>query len=223
MTGGDTLAWLGSRRSIRAFAARPVERAVLERLLQAAQCAPSSTNRQPWRFTVVTAPSLRRRVVTAVRANAQAISDVIRASHHAEDFANYGDFFHEPLDSAPAIVVPQCREHPDLIAGFLASAGADPQRFQTPAGMPAEVCATAAAVMLLLLQAHAEGLGACWMAGPMVAARELASLLSVPPSWRILGAIAVGHPAGPPPAAPARKPLDRVVHWLDGDNEEEAR
>ncbi len=219
MTGADSIDWFASRRSIRAFAPRAVEHAVLERLLSAAVCAPSSTNRQPWRFTVVTAPELRRRLVTAVQTNAEAIKSVIRSSHHAQDFSNYGDFFHEPLESAPVIVVPQCRAYPDLIAGFLESAGADPARFQTPAGMPAEVCATAAAVMLLLLQAHAEGLGACWMAGPMVAEREIAQLIDVPTPWRILGAIAIGHPSSPPPPGPTRKPIERVVHWLEDETE----
>jgi coenzyme F420-0:L-glutamate ligase/coenzyme F420-1:gamma-L-glutamate ligase len=216
MTGAESLAWFASRRSIRAFSDRPVEREVLERLLSAAVSAPSSTNRQPWRFTVVTDGETKKQLVSSVRAAADAIKQVIAGSHHAADFANYSDFFYEPLETAVAIILPQVRDYPDLIAGFLESAGAEPRRFQTPAGMPAEICGTSAAVMLLLMQAKAEGLGACWMAGPMVAAREIAEIVQVPPPYRILGAIAVGHPAAPTPPGegPARKPLDRVVHWI---------
>jgi nitroreductase len=43
---------LAQRRSLRAFAARPVGPAVLRSLLEAARRAPSSFNEQPWRFIV---------------------------------------------------------------------------------------------------------------------------------------------------------------------------
>ncbi len=50
------------RRSVRSFADRPVERDVLERCLEAARLAPSSSNSQPWKFVVVVEPELRRRL-----------------------------------------------------------------------------------------------------------------------------------------------------------------
>ena len=42
------------RRSVRAYTDQPVERDKLERLLEAARLAPSASNRQEWRFIVVT-------------------------------------------------------------------------------------------------------------------------------------------------------------------------
>src|SRR5687767_11835502 len=42
------------RWSPRSFLDRPVERSVLELLLEAARWAPSSSNEQPWRFIVAT-------------------------------------------------------------------------------------------------------------------------------------------------------------------------
>ena len=41
------------RRSIRNFADTPVSKEIIEELLNAARLAPSATNRQPWRFLVV--------------------------------------------------------------------------------------------------------------------------------------------------------------------------
>jgi len=214
MTGGELLDWLRSRRSVRAFTDRPVERDALVRVLEAATTAPSSTNRQPWRFTVVRSAALRRRVVDAVARRTAEIKAIIARSHHAEDFGSYGDFFHEPLAAAQVIVVPQYRPYPDLIADLIESGGGDPARFATASAMQAELCSTSAAIMALLLQAHAEGLGACMMAGPMVARDEICALLRIAEPWRMIGAIALGYPAG---AAPAqnRKPLDRVVDWID--------
>lgn len=216
MTGHEHLAWLRARRSVRAFTGRPVARDALARLVEAAISAPSSSNRQPWRFAVVTAPGPRRAIAEVVRARAQAIGEVVRRGPHGEEFGTYGDFFWEPLAGAAAIVVPQAREHADLLARFIVSAGADPADFELPGAMQPEVCALGGAVMAMLLQARAEELGACWMAGPMVARREIERLLDIAPPWRMAGAIAVGHPVAA--AAPsARKPLAQVVSWFEED------
>jgi nitroreductase len=80
--------------------------------------------------------------------------------------------------------------------------------------MQSELVSTSTAIMTLLLQAHAEGLGACMMAGPMVARSEIHALLGIEEPWRMVGAIAIGHPSGDAPVR-GRKPLDRVVQWFE--------
>jgi nitroreductase len=214
MNGETALSWLQSRRSVRAFQDRPVPRDVLERLLLAATSAPSNTNRQPWRFAVVTQPELRRKLAEAVRERAEEMKAIIRQGHHAEDFGSYGDFFHEPLAAAAVIVVPQYREYPDLIANLIASGGGDAAKYPTASAMQAELCSTSAACMALLLQAHAEGLGGCWMAGPMIARDKVQALLGIGEPWHMVGAMALGWPAEPVDAKP-RKPLARVVDWFE--------
>jgi nitroreductase len=214
MNGETALAWLQSRRSVRAFEDRPVPREVLERLMQAATSAPSNTNRQPWRFAVITRPELKRQLAEAVRDRAEEMKAIIRRGHHAEDFGQYGDFFHEPLQGAAVIVVPQYRDYPDLIANFIASGGGDPAQYPTAAAMQAELCSTSAACMALLLQAHAEGLGACWMAGPMIARDRVQPLLGIADPWHMVGAMALGWPAEQVEAKP-RKALARVVDWFE--------
>ncbi len=47
------------RRSVRAFLREPVPREVLDRCLDSALRAPSSSNLQPWEFVIVTDPALR--------------------------------------------------------------------------------------------------------------------------------------------------------------------
>jgi nitroreductase len=49
-----------SRRSIRAFLDRPVDRAAIERVLESAQRAPSGGNVQPWNAVVLTGEPLAR-------------------------------------------------------------------------------------------------------------------------------------------------------------------
>lgn len=214
-TGPEMLEWLRSRRSVRTFTTEPVAREVLERVFEGAITAPSATNRQPWRFAVVRAAAMRQKIVDAVAAKTAEMKAIIAKSHHAEDFGNYGDFFHEPLAAAQVIVIPQYREYPDLIANLIASGGGDPTRFSTASAMQAERVSTSMAVMSLLLQAHAEGLGACMMAGPMVARAEIHALLGIEEPWRMVGAIALGHPTVGETLARGRKPLDRVVTWIE--------
>ena len=220
MVGTDHLEWLQTRRSVRRFTQRPVERALLERLFHAAITAPSATNRQPWRFAAVTSSVQRTTIVDAVRRRTTELKTEVAKSHHAEEFGSYGDFFFEPLESAQVIVIPQYRAYPDMIAQLIASGGGDPSRFETASAMQAELCSTSGAIMCLLLQAHAEGLGACWMAGPMVARQLIEAALGIAAPWQMVGAIALGWPEDAPPKQPGRKPLDKVVTWHEGDTHE---
>ena len=69
------MGYILKRRSIRAYADRPVERDQLLLLLQAAMAAPTAANSQPWEFVVVTDPDVLaelRRHLTFGRYNAPA-------------------------------------------------------------------------------------------------------------------------------------------------------
>jgi len=60
----DALECIRTRRSIRAFLDRPVERQVLEEVLEAARWAPSYKNSQPWEVVVLT--GARKEALTAM-------------------------------------------------------------------------------------------------------------------------------------------------------------
>ncbi len=53
------------RHSVRCYEARPVERALVERCLEAARQAPSACNSQPWTFIVVDDPVRKEKVAAA--------------------------------------------------------------------------------------------------------------------------------------------------------------
>lgn len=214
MNGHDFLGFVQARTSVRRFQDRPVPREVLERLLTAATRAPSPTNRQPWRFSVVTSPSVRGQLVGAVHDAIEAIRETIARGPHADHLADYWDYFVRPLESAPAFVVVQYRLHADTLASLVKDAGADPAEFVTCDAWQAEHSAASAATMLLLLQAQAEGLGACWMSGPLLARTRLCEVLRIKGPWRMLGGVAVGWPAEEPAPTP-RKPHEKVVDWFE--------
>ena len=58
----DFLNLVKKRQSTRRYLDKPVERDKIERCIEAARLAPSSTNTQPWKFIVVDNPELREKV-----------------------------------------------------------------------------------------------------------------------------------------------------------------
>ncbi|MCZ6727976.1 MAG: nitroreductase family protein [Acidobacteria bacterium] len=53
---------LRRRRTVRHFSDRPIAREVIERCLEAAASAPSGANQQPWHFSVVSNPAVKREI-----------------------------------------------------------------------------------------------------------------------------------------------------------------
>ncbi len=56
-----------SRRSVRGYKPDPIPEADLSEILEAARLAPSASNRQPWKFIVVTDPGKREALTKASR------------------------------------------------------------------------------------------------------------------------------------------------------------
>ena len=74
-----------SRRSVRAFLPTPVPRATVEEILQVAARAPSGTNIQPWKVTVLSGAALKRLcdAITSVH------NDPAAMAQHQEEYAYY--------------------------------------------------------------------------------------------------------------------------------------
>ena len=81
-----------SRQSIRAFLPTPVPRETIEEILAVAARAPSGTNVQPWKVTVLTGAA-RQRLVDAVMA---AYNDPEERARHTEEYAYYPKAWTEP-------------------------------------------------------------------------------------------------------------------------------
>jgi len=74
-----------SRRSIRAFLPTPVPRRTVEDILQVASRAPSGTNTQPWKVTVLTGAA---KAALSARLRA-AYDDPAELARHTEEYAYY--------------------------------------------------------------------------------------------------------------------------------------
>jgi coenzyme F420-0:L-glutamate ligase / coenzyme F420-1:gamma-L-glutamate ligase len=186
------LALMRGRRSIRRFRAEPVDAGTLDRLMEAARWAPSVSNRQPFRFVAVESPETRTRMARLVR---EAVADRLArmadeeraaAAAYAEDFSRF--------EQAPLVLAAYHRGSHVLAerVGLAHSAEVG------------TVSSVAAAIMQLLLAAHALGLGACWMTGPLCAAPALEALLAIPAGWQLSALIPIGVPDEAPPPPPRR-------------------
>ncbi len=94
------------RRSIRFFSDRPVERAVIERLIAAAGTAPSGAHKQPWRFVAVQDPALKRRIREAAEAEERAFYGGRASERWLQDLAPFGtDSDKSYLETCPWLIV----------------------------------------------------------------------------------------------------------------------
>jgi nitroreductase len=206
-----------SRRSVRRFKPEHPGRQRIERLLEAAITAPSASNKQPWRFFVVSSPPRIAAMATAVREAVDRVAGHVEPASE-ESFRSYGSYFTR-FEAAPVVVVALFR--PLTVLSHLVDAGiaaADRERIEVMERQSGLI-GTSMALQNLLLAAHEMGLGASGMTGPLVASERLREILEVPASWHIAALVPIGFP-DEEPGPTGRKPLDKVVRWIDEGNHE---
>lgn len=200
MNGSDLFAIIEGRRSIRRYEDRPVAREVLCRLLEAAHWAPSAHNRQPWRFAVLTDPVRRTGLARAM--SRQFRCDLEADGLPANEIERRVNRSLERISGAPAVIVL-----------FLSMADmdryADAQR-QTAERMMA-VQSVALAAQNLLLAAHVEGLGACWMCAPLFCPDAVREELALPDDWEAQALFTIGYPAEQRDSV--RIPIEQNTAW----------
>jgi nitroreductase len=102
----EFLTSIARRRTVRDFSPEPVPFALIENAVRAASLAPSGANRQPWRFVVVSDPSLRRAIRAAAEAEEKESYERRMPEEWLEALAPLGTDWHKPfLETAPWLIV----------------------------------------------------------------------------------------------------------------------
>jgi nitroreductase len=202
---------LASRRSVRAFDDRPVPQEVVERLLRAAVLAPSASNKQPWRFFVMDDRAKIHALAEQVRAEKERIATHI-GDGFKESFLAYGDYFTR-FERAPLVIAPAARSL-TILSNLVDNALDEPTRatirkMEDDSGL----IGTSLALGNMLLAAHALGLGASAMTGPLVARGAVESAFGVPTGWSVVALFALGYPAETPTPTD-RKDATKVTRWV---------
>ncbi len=201
-----------SRRSVRRFKQDAPPRDVIERILEAAVTAPSASNKQPWRFFVVTG---RDTIASMARAVRDAVARIARHVPPGTEpaFRAYGEYFTR-FESAPVVIVPIFRGV--AVLSHLVDVELPAMDREQIASMERDSGLVGASLALenLLLMAHDMGLGASAMTGPLVAADRIKTLLDIPQGWGIVALVPLGYAAESPEVTP-RKPISKVTRWIE--------
>jgi nitroreductase len=200
-----------ARRSIREFRPDPVPEEAIAELLEAASLAPSSCNRQPWRFVLVRDRELLKKMGAAAKARFDELRASIPADEFTEEMAAFRVFF-SFFETAPLVVVACYREMPDLLARIVSRAGG--ANVDTVTGIHPELQSLSLAVMSLVLAATNRGLSTSITTGPLIAKERLKELLGLSRHWEIATLVPVGYGSTEPGERPKRKDLSQIVSFL---------
>ncbi|MGO9450754.1 MAG: nitroreductase family protein [Candidatus Binataceae bacterium] len=194
--------------TVRRFSDRPLDQAVLERLLETANMAPSGSNAQPWEFVIVRDAAARKEIQRLYELAWIPYKDtaIIRGrttlSPRAQKALRLGDEFAASLAIVPAHVIV-----------FL-----DRPKMRVPRGSAEDLTNFGAtygsvfpAIELMMLAARALGVGTAMttMLSPHEA--ETKALLGVPDLYQLIALIPMGYPADGF-KRPFRKPVWPRIH-----------
>jgi nitroreductase len=181
---------------------RPVEREVLLECLQLATQAPTGSNRQSWRWLVVTDPDKRKALADLYRRGGEdylrgALEEAQEGTQDMRVFAS-ANYLLDHLHEVPVHVIP-CIE------------GAPPRdNLGYEAGFWGSICP---AIWSFQLALRSRGLGSVWTTLHLVFAEEAAKLLEIPNGTTQAALIPVAYSVGTDFKAARRPPVSEITHW----------
>ncbi|MBI4232921.1 MAG: nitroreductase family protein [Chloroflexi bacterium] len=191
----DTLEAVHTLRAVRRFRQDPVPEEALRQVLDAAICAPSGANRQPWAFVIIREPDLKRQVASYYRRSwEQAYGGAAAAPRPADP----------RVRASAAYLAEHMAEVPVLVLACIHMEGG-PATFTHGASIYP-------AVQNLMLAARALGLGTALTTLHKRYEAEVKGLLGIPADWETAALIPLGFPAGRSPfGLPRRRPVAEVT------------
>jgi iodotyrosine deiodinase len=97
---------MNRRRSVRAFAERPVPPSVIENCLRTASTAPSGAHMQPWHFVVVSDPAIKQQIREAAEAEERAFYGHRAPEEWLDALRPFGTNSEKPfLETAPHLII----------------------------------------------------------------------------------------------------------------------
>ncbi len=203
------------RRSVRQWKKGEVPDELLKKAVELATWAPNGGNYQGWHFIIVKNKEVIVKMADAVQSVADRIASWSETTQWQEDVNRYkknASFFR----NAPTCIGVFASEYQSVMDKVLiARESSDPEAkkvltFRRSA--PTAIQSAAAAVTTMLLAFQQMGLGAVWLVAPLMAKKEIETLLKVPSTLSLICLVAVGYPDESPQKD--RKPVDQVLEFV---------
>jgi nitroreductase len=203
------------RRSIRNWKKDNIPDELLRRAIELATWAPNGGNYQAWRFIAVKNRSTIINMANAVQSAADKVAswpeakgwpeDVERNRNNASFFRNapvcigvFSKQYQSPMDR----VLIERESFDDEAKKIL--------KFRRSA--PTAVQSAAAATTIMLLAFNQMGLGAVWLATPLLAKTEIETILQAPKNMDLICLVAAGYPNESPQKD--RKHVDQALEII---------
>jgi nitroreductase len=181
---------------------RPVERETLLECLELAVQAPTASNRQTWRWMIVTDPELKKKIADIYREQGMdylrsglADSAADSSQQRVKDSALY---LAENMERAPAYVIPCIEED---LAGKSGTESIGTLGSIIQAGWSFQ------------LALRARGLGSTWTTLHLGDAKAVAELLGIPAGVTQVALIPVAYTKGTSFRPAKRPPVTEITHW----------
>jgi coenzyme F420-0:L-glutamate ligase/coenzyme F420-1:gamma-L-glutamate ligase len=186
MQAEEAHSFLRSRRSVRRYGPRLPSAESIQRIFATASQAPSAHNRQPWRFLVLSSFETKDALASAMAR--RLVLDRQRDGDPEDMIEQDVQRSRQRITDAPIVIV---------IALTLEEMDSYPDGMRRQCEYLMAVQSTAMATQNLLLSAHAEGLGACWMCAPLFCPDDVKAALQMSDSWHVQGLVTLGYPSQP--------------------------
>jgi len=203
------------RRSIRKWANKEVPDDLIEKAVELATWAPNGGNYQGWYFVAVKNRGIINKIADAV----QEVADRIASWPESRQFDQKEMARYQKNASvwrhAPALIGAFTVQYESVMDKTLLareSCDAEAKRILSlKRSAPSSVQSVAAAVTQMLLTFHTMGLGAVWLAGPLMAKEEIEKMLHVE-DMDLICLVALGYPDESP--VKDRKPVKQVLTFI---------
>ena len=185
-----------SRRSIRKFLPKNIEKDIIEKIIDAGILAPSAKNRQPWKFVVVANDS-KDDMINTIKTGIEDYKKVDGA------FREYLPFYEQTLKimaEAPVTIFVLNTENQFVLNQT------DSEKFHEMTNIQS----IGAAIENMILAALEYGVGSLWICDIYCTYNEIAAWLKT--DNQIIAAISFGYPDENPSARP-RKQKNEVIEW----------
>ncbi len=188
------------RRSTRKFSDKPISKEDLTEIIESGIKAPSSKNRQPWKFIVVQGKE-KEEMLKVFRKGILREEKETALLPQSRQHIPAAKYTVDIMEEAPVAVFVVNT----LGKGILSE--------MTPEEHIYEICnvqSISAAIQNMLLAAEEKGIGSLWICDIYFAYAEISEWLNS--EGQLIAAVAFGHPNEFPKARP-RKAFDEVVVW----------